>query len=397
MRRTLAMIAVVALASCSVSCSVNSSPPKGSSTLRLVPVSPIDINGSLNRAVSQTQAADPAGDGRATCQPVSIAMAGALTGSDATWGNSIRGAVKLAIDRHNQNNPRCQVGEKNFDTQDDPQKAVQVVNDIVDDKSIIGLLGPLFTDENMATGQILNNAGLVSVNSSATSASLSKNDWKTFFRGVPNDDVQGTAAGKYMLNAEKFHSVCVVADNSDYGVGLAKTVQQALGAANRPSCSAGIKQGDKDFSAVVSKIKAVNPDAVFFAGFYTEAALLASQIKNSGSKATFVSDDASASPVFVTQAGDAAKGAIMSSPCVPIPSQFSAEYEKHNGYAPALCSVEAYDLTTILLRGIDQGKQDRTDLLDFVRNYSGDGVARPYKWDTTGELTSPQIWMYQVK
>lgn len=395
------LLTILSLAGCGVKATGSNS----SQELELWPVAFIDGSGNIETmragdtpvpAVRKEQAADPAGDGKAVCEPRTIAVAGPMSGPDAPWGRSIRSAVRLAIHQHNEHNPGCQVSQRNFDTEADPQKATQVVPSIVNDESIIGMVGPLFSGENKATGQVLNTAGLVSVNSSATNASLSKNGWKTFFRGLGNDDSQGAAVGKYLTEVAKFDSVCVVTDNTDYGVGLATTVRGALGTANDESCSASIKRGDKDFSAAVSKVKGADPDAVFFAGYFTEAALLARQLKDGGVSATFAAGDASNNPQFVIQAGDAARGALLSCPCEPLPEWFKEGYEKLNNLAPGLASIEAYDLTTILLKGIDARKTTRRELRDFVAGYRGDGVSRNYRWDANGELMVTRVWMYQV-
>ena len=64
---------------------------------------------------------------------------------------------------------------------------------------------------------------------------------------------------------------------------------------------------------------------------------------------------------------------------------------------PGVYSVEAYDLATILMKGISEGKRTRAELLEYVKTYSGTGLARDYQWDPRGELTSALIWMYKVQ
>jgi branched-chain amino acid transport system substrate-binding protein len=353
------------------------------------------------KAVSQTgaaTAADPAGDGKATCAPTTaIAMAGALTGANAALGINIDDGAKLAVQQHNKANPGCQVVLKNFDTEGDPQKATQVVPTVISDQSIVGLIGPAFSGETKATGQVLSDAGLPALTSSATNASLTKNGWKTFFRGLANDDVQGPSVAHYMTGTGGFKKICVVQDDSDYGVGLAKSVTAALGSANDTSCSANVKTGDKDFSATVSKLSAAKPDAIFYSGYYAEAAPLVEQLRSGGVTATFVSDDGTNDPQFTKQAGDSSKDALLSCPCGPAPDTFATNYNALNGQAPGVYSVEAYDLTTILLKAIDAGKVTRADVLNYVRSYDSQGLARHYKWDGTGELSNATIWMYQVK
>ncbi len=368
-----------------------------STDLSIQPEVQVDTEGKEVAATDSSNAANPAGDGKAKCAPVSLAMAGALTGADAALGINIIDGVKLALDQHNKANPDCQVGLKQFDTEGDPQKATQVAPNIISDTSIIGLVGPAFSGETKATGQIFSDAGLVSTTSSATNATLTQNGWKTFFRGLANDDIQGPAVAKYLTGSAGYKKICVVQDNTDYGTGLAKAVTDALGSAADESCAASVKKGDKDFSATVTKVGAAKPDAIFYSGYYSEAAPFAQQLKSAGVEAVFVSADGVNDPQFVSQAGDSSKGAILSCPCGPAPDKFATEYKALNGQAPGVYSVEAYDLTTILLKGIDSGKVTRPELLDYVRNYSGDGLARHYQWTPEGELSTALIWIYKVQ
>ncbi|MBF6357902.1 branched-chain amino acid ABC transporter substrate-binding protein [Nocardia higoensis] len=370
----------------------------GTAGLSIQPVTQVDLEGKKVPATDSASAADPAGDGKATCAPgTAIAMAGALTGPDAALGINIVNGAKLAITKHNEANPGCQIELKQFDTEGDPQKATQVIPQVINDRSIVGLVGPAFSGETEATGQILSDAGLPTLTSSATKATLTDNGWTSFFRGLANDDVQGPSVAKYLVNTAGYDKVCVVQDNTAYGVGLGTKVTESLGAAADPACAAGVKKGDKDFSATVTKIAAAKPDAVFFAGYYAEGAPLAQQLKSGGVDAVFVGPDGVNDPQFLSQAGSAATGAVLTCPCGPGPEQFAKDYQELNGQAPGVYSVEAYDLATIMAKGIDSGKVTRPDLLEFVRAYDAPGLARQYKWSPDGELANAQIWIYEVK
>ena len=179
-------------------------------------------------------------------------MAGSLTGPNAALGLNILYGANLAIDEHNKANPGCQVKIKQFDTEGDPQKATQVAPQIVGDASVIGLLGPAFSGETEATGPIFFQAGLLSLTASATRLSLTTNGWTNFFRGLANDGVQGPAVASYLAKTLGYKKICVVDDNSSYGVGLAEEVIPVLGAAADSSCSGQVKVGDKDFSPLSS-------------------------------------------------------------------------------------------------------------------------------------------------
>jgi branched-chain amino acid transport system substrate-binding protein len=370
----------------------------GGGALAIQPDVQIDKTGKEVTAESSAAAVSPAGSGSATCPATTtIAMAGALTGANAALGINILKGAQMAADEHNQANPNCQVQIKQFDTEGDPQKATQVAPQIVGDANVIGLLGPAFSGETKATGAIFNQAGLLSLTSSATNADLTKNGWTNFFRGLASDAVQGPSVAAYMKNTLAYKKVCVVQDNSDYGVGLAKEIISGLGDVADSSCAANVKAGDKDFSATVQLVNGASPDAVFYAGYYSEAAPFVQQLRDAGVTATFVSADGTNDPQFVAQAGAASKDALLSCPCGPAPAEFASAYEKSAGQAPGVYSVEGYDLTTIMLTGIDSGVADRAALIDYVKNYDGQGVARHYKWDAQGELAASTIWMYKVQ
>lgn len=342
-------------------------------------------------------AADPAGDGKAQCAPTSIAYAGTINGANAALGQNILNGTKLAVDQHNKANAGCQVKLEQFDTEGTPDKAPGIVTQIVNTPGIIGVVGLPFSGESKAAGNIFNSAGLVTVTPSATNPTLSENGWKTFFRGLGNDNTQGPAAAKFMTGELGAKKVCVIQDDSDYGTGLAASTIKALGSAL--SCQDKVKTKQTDFSAVVNKIKSDKPDAVFYSGYYQEAAPFAQQLNDAGVTAKFVGPDGVKDDEFVKGAGDAAKNAYFTCPCVPADqfTKFSDAYKAEAGKDPGTYSPEAYDLATILLKGIDSGKKDRAGLLDFVKNYDGQGITKHFKWNDHGELSSTTVWTYKVE
>ncbi|MFJ4657608.1 branched-chain amino acid ABC transporter substrate-binding protein [Nocardia sp. NPDC088792] len=393
MARLVVVGAVAVLALGAAGCSSKTT----SSNLSIQPLAQLDKDGKEVPQANNSAAANPASNGQDKCAPATIAMAGPLTGGNANLGLNIIRGVKLALDQHNKANPNCQVTVKQFDTEGDPQKATQVIPTIINDPSIVALIGPTFSGETKATGQILSDAGLLSLTPSATNVTLTQNGWKTFFRGLANDGVQGPTDAKYLAASGKYKKICVVQDDSDYGTGLAKTLNAGLGALADPSCAAQVKTGDKDFSATVSKLAAAKPDAIYYAGYYAEASPFVSQLRSGGVTATFVSDDGTKDEEFVKQAGDASKGALLSCPCAPSSDTFATAFKADSGFDPGTYSVEGYDLATIVMKGIAAGNTTRPALVNYVRTYDGQGLAREYKWDATGELSNALIWMYEVK
>ena len=159
-----------------------------------------------------------------------------------------------------------------------------------------------------------------------------------------------------------------------------------------------MKKGDKDFSAAVNQVKGVSPDAVFYSGYYAEAAPFVQQLRDGGFNGTFVERGRHQGP-GVRQAGR--RSVQGRHPVLPVrPGNRRVRHEvqgRSSVRTPGTYSLEGYDLATIMVKGIDSGKITRPDLLDWVRNYQGQGMARKYQWTETGELTDAQVWIYKVQ
>ncbi|MGO4236637.1 branched-chain amino acid ABC transporter substrate-binding protein [Pseudarthrobacter sp. YAF2] len=344
-------------------------------------------------------AVKPAGDGKATCPATTtLAYAGAQTGPNAQLGVNIFNGIQLAIDQHNKANPGCQVQFKKFDTEGDPNKATGPVTQLVSESDILGVIGLPFSGESKATGNIFEQKGLVHITPSATNPTLTENGWTTFFRGLGNDAVQGPAAAKFLTGKLGAKKVYLVQDDSDYGIGLGTSTSAGLGSAL--AGTEKVTTGQKDFSAVISKIMNAKADAVFYAGYYAEGAPFDQQLVGKGFTGTFVAPDGVKDDQFIKQAGDASSNAYFTCPCLPgelIPDFASAYKDVSKGAEPGTYSIEGYDAATVLLSGIDAGKQSRADLLSWVKAYDKDGFSKHYKWDAKGELQAPTVYGYKVE
>lgn len=340
----------------------------------------------------------PAGDGKAKCPATTtLAYVGAQTGANAQLGINIFQGVQLAINEHNEANPDCQVAFKKFDTEGDPNKATGPVTQATKEENIIGVVGLPFSGESKATGNIFEQVKLVHITPAATNPGLTENSWTTFFRGLGNDAVQGPAAAKFITGKLGAKKVYIVQDDSEYGIGLGKTTADGLGDALAGTDK--VTQGQKDFSATISKIMNSKADAVFYSGYYAEGAPFDQQLVNKGYTGTFIGPDGLKDDQFIKQAGDASKNAYFTCPCIPgelIPA-FASAYKSLTNMDPGTYSIEGYDATTVLLAGIDAGKQDRASLLEWVNSYDADGLSKHYKWDDKGELQAPTVYGYKVE
>lgn len=343
-------------------------------------------------------ALEPAGDGKAKCDSsTTIGYVGAMTGPNAQLGINIYLGAQTAIAEHNAANPDCQVKFKKFDTEGDPNKATGPTTQAVNEKDIVGIIGLPFSGESKATGKILEDAGLVHITPSATNPDLTTNGWSTFFRGMGNDNVQGPAAAQLATKIGA-KTVYVVRDDSDYGIGLANATEKAFG--DRVVGTDKVTTGQKDFSATISKIINAKPDSVFYAGYYAEGSPLDQQLAGKGYKGPFMGPDGVKDDQFIKLAGDASANAYFTCPCLPgelIP-EFAKSYKKESkGVAPGTYSIEGYDATAIMLKGLDTGNDTRSKLFDFVKTYSGQGFSKVFEWDKTGELSETPVFGYKVQ
>lgn len=352
---------------------------------------------ALTSLATPANAVLPKGDGKAKCDPnTTIGYVGAVTGPNAQLGVNIYQGIELAITEHNAANPDCQVKFTKLDTEGDPNKATGPVTQTVNNANVIGVVGLPFSGESKATGNIFEQKGLVHITPAATNPGLTTNGWKTFFRGLGNDAVQGPAAAKFLTEKLGAKKVYLVQDDSDYGIGLADNTKKALGDALAGNDK--VTTGQKDFSATISKIMSAKPDAVYYAGYYAEGAPFAQQLKAKGFEGTFVGPDGMKDDQFVKLAGDASEGSYFTCPCIPgeLLPDFAKAYKAKYTMDPGTYSIEGYDAATILLSGIDKGKATRADLLSYVKAYDAQGLSKYYKWDDKGELDKPTVYGYRV-
>jgi branched-chain amino acid transport system substrate-binding protein len=352
--------------------------------------------GSSSKAASTTKAG---GSGGVTCSGIKLAFLGALSGDNGNLGKNMVNGATIAIDDFNAANPKCQVSftkDTQFDSQGDPKQAPALADKIVNDKSIVGLIGPGFSGETKAVMPTLEAATLPMITPGATNAKLSTNGWKMFHRILANDDKQAPGIVTYIKGAGA-KAVGVIDDASEYGKGLADSVRSGLGALD--VANATIDPKAADFASAVAAMKAKNVDTVFYGGYYAEAAKLVTQLRDAGVTAKFVSGDGSLDVGFIKGAGKAAEGAVLTATGAPsdVNKAFADKFQKKFGTAPALYSPEAYDCAMVFLDAITAGKVTRADIAAFIESYDKAGITKQIKFDATGEPAGSAVFYNVVE
>lgn len=337
-----------------------------------------------------------------------IGTQGALSGDYASIGQPIFNGIEYAVNELNESGElACTLEIQKEDSQGNPDQAPPLAQSLVENEELVAVVGPYFSGETLATGEIYNEAGVAFICPSCTNETIDDQGWSTFFRAVGDDATQGDQAANYIANALGASTVAVIHDNQDYSKGLADRVLGGLGdIAEGPFV---ISPEETDYSAVVSQVKQVAPDVVFFGGYAPQAGPLAKQLKEAGVDAVFVSDDGTKDNSFGELAGDAAAGAQVTCPCadpaqVEAGAAFVSGMEEAYGEPPGTFAAEAYDATNLVAEALkdftgDDAIEDvRAGVVEFLANVEGyEGIVKPYTFGDTGnvEVGPSGVFVYE--
>jgi branched-chain amino acid transport system substrate-binding protein len=340
-----------------------------------------------------------------------IGTMGALSGDAASLGKPISEGVEYAVQQANDSGEMpCTIELQSEDSQGDPTQAPALAEKLVGTENLIFCACPYFSGETLATGAIFGSAG-VAISGTGTNETIDEQDppFPTWHRAVAPDNIQAEVAAAYIEGGLQAQTVAVVHDNQDYSKGLADAVAENLGdMAEGPFI---INPEEPDFSAVVSQVKDVNPDVVFYGGYTPEAGPLLKQLREAGVQATFVSDDGSKDPTFGDLAGaENAEGALVTCPCAdPLKIEAAGDFvegmqAEFGDKAPGTFAADVYDVTTMVLEGLKEYDGDvedytaiRAEVVSIFDNANYEGVAKTYSWEESGEFVGgpEDIWIYE--
>jgi branched-chain amino acid transport system substrate-binding protein len=331
-----------------------------------------------------------------------IAFLGMSSGDNSDDGVMMRNSVKLAIDDFNGKNPTCKVEFKEFDTTGTDEGSRAKAQLAVDDPEVIGVVGPVYDNEILAAGPVLNKAGLPMVAPFAADAKLATQGWETFHRIIGSDADQADAGARYLKNTLKAKKTVIVYDDSEFGKIGREEVSNTLGSATALTVS--IKESDTDFGSAVKQVTDSNPDAVYFAGQSDDGIIFVKALRAAKPNLPIVGSDKLFTQSFVTKTEGKAEGVIVTCPCIPskeAANDFASKYQGAYNQPSSYYGPEAYDAARVYLDGFLAGRGTRADMLAYLGTYNQKGATtrRQIKFDSSGNLAGPdtQIWSYKVQ
>ena len=283
------------------------------------------------------------GAGGASAQ-LKIGVAGPLTGPNAAFGAQLKnGAEQAAADLNAKGGINGQKIELVFgDDASDPKQGVSVANKMTGD-GVKFVIGHFNSGVTMPASEVYQENGIYMITPSATNPKITERNLWNVFRTCGRDDQQGEVAGKYILSKFKGKKVAIIHDKTTYGQGLADETRKAMTKGGmKEVLYEGINIGEKDFSALVSKIKAAGADVVYWGGLHTEGGLIVRQMRDQGVKAPLMGGDGITSDEFASIGGPGVEGTLMT--FGPDPRKNPAAADAVKKFAAKNINPEAYTL-----------------------------------------------------
>ena len=333
-----------------------------------------------------------------------VGVAGPLTGPNAAFGAQLqKGAEQAAADINaaggiNGEQIKIVLG----DDVSDAKQGVSVANKFVAD-GVKFVVGHFNSGVSIPASEVYAENGIMQITPASTNPNFTERGLWNTFRTCGRDDQQGAVAGGYIADKFKDAKVAVIHDKTPYGQGLADETKKAMnGLGVTEVMYEGVTTGDKDFSALIAKMKEAGVSVVYFGGLHTEFGLIERQAADQGLKATFMSGDGIVSNELASIAGDAVIGTLMTFAPDPRKNPAAADVVKKfrdANFEPEAYTLYSYAAVQIFAEAAKAAGGNDPEAVAAAAKEKG-----PFKtvigelgFDAKGDITRPDYVMYEWK
>jgi len=289
----------------------------------------------------------------------------------------------------------------------DPRQAVAVAERLVRD-GVWGVVGHFYSSTSIPASAVYAEQGIPQITPTATHPRLTAQGFDSVFRIAGRDDQQAQTVAEFMRVRLQARRVVVVHDQTEYGRTLTQGLLRAMQRHGwRAVAVEEIAQGDRDFAALVGRLRSLKPDSLYFGGVFREAGYLLRQLRQEGMTATFLSGDAVLDPEFITTAGEAAAaGSYLT--FWPDPRHLPSAQdvirrfeERHGALGPYV--LHTYDALGVLVQAIRTARpRSRTSeelrkVVGAIRGTAYRGALGRLRWDTHGDLAESPYVIYVTR
>jgi branched-chain amino acid transport system substrate-binding protein len=335
---------------------------------------------------------------------IKLGVGGPITGPNAAFGAQLKNGTELAVEDINA--AGGVLGQKLVvsvgDDVSDPKQGVSVANKFVGD-GVKWVVGHFNSGVTMPASEVYAENGILMISPSATNPKITERGLWNTFRTCGRDDQQGEVAAAYISKNFKDKKIAIVHDKTTYGQGLADETRKGLTKAGiKDVLYEGINAGEKDFSALISKIKSVGADFVYWGGLHTEGGLIVRQMRDQGVKAVLISGDGITTDEFATIGGPGVEGTLMTFPPDPQKRPEAAaivkKFEAKN-FKPEAYTLYSYAAVQIMAEGAKRANSvDPKKIAEALKGGTAvKTVIGDIAFDKKGDITRPDYTVYTWK
>lgn len=333
---------------------------------------------------------------------VILGVVGPITGSSAAFGMQLKNGAGQAVTDINKAGGILGQKIKMIlgDDVSDPKQGVSVANDFVGD-GVKFVVGDFNSGVSIPASDVYEENGIVQITPASTNPAFTERGMWNVFRTCGRDDQQGAVAADYIYKHFKGKTIAIIDDKTTYGKGLADVVRKDLHAKGmKEALDEGVNTGEKDFSAVVSRIKEDHVDLVYWGGLQTEGGLIVRQMREQGVNATLMGADGIATEEFASIGGPGVIGTLMTYGPDPTKKPEAAKVVKE--FAARQINPEAYTLYSYAAVQVIQQAADKAKSLDPKKvaavMHSGmtfHTVIGSFAYDKKGDRTDSDYVVYK--
>ncbi|MFQ3185444.1 branched-chain amino acid ABC transporter substrate-binding protein [Marinomonas primoryensis] len=334
---------------------------------------------------------------------VVIGVAGPHTGAYAAFGEQLwKGAEKAAADINAAGGLNGEMIKLvKADDACEPKQAVSIANRLVDSDGALAVVGHFCSSSSIPASRIYEEGGVLMVTPASTAPMLTDQGFPNVYRVCGRDDQQGDVAASYIVDVLGAKRIAVIHDKDTYGKGLADAMKSTLNAYGvKEVMYEGLTRGEKDFNALITKIRSVDAEVVYFGGLHSEAGPLVRQLREQGSKAIFMSGDGIVSDEFVSVAGspEYVDGVLMtfgaSPTSYPAGKKVIKEF-RDDGYEPEGYTLYSYTAMQVVAAALSNNNLDPVKAAKWLKSNSVDTVMGKKDFNDKGDLTVSDYVVYE--
>jgi len=337
----------------------------------------------------------------AMAQGITVGLGAPMTGQYASFGTQLKNGAERAVADINAaggglgRKLRLEIG----DDACDPKQA-RSVGEKFAGMGVAVVFGHYCSSSSIPASDAYLDGGILQITPASTNPLFTERGMWNTFRTCGRDDQQGTIAGDYIAKTYKDKNIAILQDKSTYGKGLADQMKKALNKAGvKEKMYEGYTQGDKDFNALVSKMKANAIDVVYVGGYHTEAGLILRQMRAQGMTSQMISGDAMATNEFWSITGPAGEGMMFTFGSDPRKRPTAAaivEEFKNKGFDPEGYTLYTYAAVQIWAAAANEAKTiDGKKVAQTIRSGKWDTVLGPISYDAKGDITTVDYVFYR--